>query len=29
MIIKGFIANIDHGLDGNKFMKPNTFMPHH
>jgi hypothetical protein len=29
MIIKGFIVNIDHGLNGNKFMKPNTCIPHH
>jgi len=28
-IIKGFIINIGHGLNGNKFIKPNTFMPHH
>ncbi len=29
MTIKGFIINIDHGLNGNKLMKLGTFMPHH
>ncbi len=29
MIVKSFIVNIGDGLNGNKFIKPNTFMPHH
>ncbi len=29
MTVKGFIINIDHGLNGNKFMKLGIFMPHH
>jgi hypothetical protein len=29
MTIKGFIVNIGHGLNGNKFIKLDTFMPHH
>ncbi len=29
MTVKSFIVNIGHGLNGNKFIKPNTFMPHH
>jgi hypothetical protein len=29
MRVKGFIINIDHGLNRNKFMKLGIFMPHH
>ncbi len=29
MIVKAFIIDIGHGLNGNKFMKPGIFMPHH
>jgi hypothetical protein len=29
MTIKGFIINIGHGLNGNKFIKPYMFIPHH
>jgi hypothetical protein len=29
MIIKVFIIDISHGLNGSKFMKPSTFMPQH
>jgi hypothetical protein len=29
MNIKGFIVNIDHSINGKKFMKPISFVPHY